>query len=291
VHCLSRKHGVTTVRELNGAAWHIALRDSIARGERPGPRLFVTSPLLSGIPFPAVRHVIVPTPDSARALVDRYAAERYDAIKIYDGLNAASYAALVARAREKRLPLTGHIPHDVGLEGVLAAGQSIEHVEKIVYATTGTSNPDTGQAPLIAKRIVALGGQVVFTLAAQKALNLGRVMPSERARSLYALQAAIVRELYRAGAPVLLGTDVPNARLLPGLSIHDEIDTLIEAGIPAAAVLRGATAGAAHYLGAPDWGRVQPGASADLLLLEQNPIDSPRTLRQPARIMVRGVWF
>jgi imidazolonepropionase-like amidohydrolase len=317
-------NGVTTIRELNGSPQHIALRDSIAAGRILGPRMFVSTPLLVG-EANRFRHVLVKDADTARALVRRYAAERYDAVKIYDGLSRPVYDAIVAEARAQKLPLTGHIPQAVGLDGVLAAQQNIEHVEKIVYATVGTANPDTLQAPSIARRIKNAGITVSPTLVSQRALSLagtaeyaawlaraemarmdtgtlawwrqlgprGGVARPQSARSaaVHTFQKVLTRELYKAGVPLLVGTDTPNPLMVPGYSLHDEIGSLIEVGIPTAAVLRAATAGAAEHLKqSGQWGVIAPGASADLIVIDRNPLEDPAVLRKPARVLLRGQW-
>ena len=317
-------NGVTTIRELNGSAEHIAMRDSIAAGQIPGPRLFVSTPLLVG-EANRFRHVLVQNVDSARALVRRYAAERYDLVKIYDGLSRPVYDAIVAEAHLQKLPLTGHIPQAIGLDGILAADQNIEHVEKIVYATVGTANPDTLKAPEIARRIAAAHITVTPTLVSQRALSLagtaeyaqwlarpemmhvdsgtlawwrslgprgGGARPqSAHAAAVHTFQQVLTRELYKAGVPLLVGTDTPNPLMVPGYSLHDEIASLVDVGIPAAAVLRAATAGAAeHAQQAGKWGVIAAGASADLLVVERNPLEDPSVLRRPARVLLRGKW-
>ncbi len=317
--------GVTTIRELNGSPELLALRDSINAGQRVGPRMYVSSPLLIGEPT-RYRHVVVTSADSARTLVRRYKAERYDLVKVYDALRPDVYAALVAEARAQGLPITGHIPQAVGLDGILAAHQDIEHVEKIVYVTVGVQNPDTLQARAIARRIAAAGIAVTPTLASQKALALARsaeyqswlerpemsamdtgtiawwkqfaprasgaTPPSARALAVHAFQKVLTRELYSAGVPLLVGTDTPNPLMVPGAALHDEIATMVEAGLPIAFVLRAATAGAAeHVQEAGQWGVVAKGARADLVLVERNPLQDPAVLRRPTRVLLRGRWI
>lgn len=323
-------NGITTVREMNGAPAHLALRDSIARGLRIGPRLFVTSPLLAGAEQPW-RHVLVP--DAQTAYREAHAAKDagYDAIKAYDGLSAEAYAALAEASETLDLPLVGHVPREVGLDGVLRAGQrSLEHVEQIAYATVGHA-PDPAAIPEIASQIAGSGGWVVPTLAAQRILTRARTPaydagfeapeiryvdpgllewwkslrspdgaaePSpddprrRRAEAFYAFQRDLVRALHEAGVPLLVGTDTPNPLLVPGFSIHLELAALIDAGIPALDVLRMATRDAARFLGEDgEWGVIAPGAAADLILLDANPLERIETLKAPVGVMTLGTWL
>lgn len=323
-------NGITAVREMNGAPAHIALRDSIARGLRIGPRMVVTSALLAGDSQPW-RHVLVPDEATARRVAHEANAHGFDALKVYDGLGAGAYTALADASRTLGLPLVGHIPREVGLEGVLRAGQrSIEHVEQITYATVGNSL-DPGRIPAIAAQIAESKIWVVPTLAAQRILTQRRTAaydarlaapemqfvgpdvlawwkslkapegtadaPSDdqhrqRAEAFYAFQRDLVRALHDAGVPLLVGTDTPNPLLVPGFSIHLELAALIDAGIPAIEVLRMATRDAACFLGEDgQWGIVKPGAAADLVLVDGDPRERIEVLETPVGVMVRGTWL
>lgn len=314
-------NGVTTVREMNGSPRRLELRERVRQGQLAGPRLIVGSPLLTARAWP-VGHLILPDADSANAAAPTLAHAGYDFLKIYDGLSVPTYDALITFARHRRMRVTGHIPSAVGLDGVLAAGQDIEHVEKIVWATVG-HEPDTAAIPDIVRRIRAAGVSVTPTLHAQKVLNSqgsrefdalfdraenalvdsatlawwmslrrpGVVRsqdPQSRGARLYAFQEALVRQLFTAGVPLLFGTDTPNPLLVPGFSMHDEVGAWTAAGIPTHAVLRSATAISGAWLGISGLGTIAAGAPADLLLLRDNPLTSPRALRSPDLVLAGG---
>jgi hypothetical protein len=104
-------------------------------------------------------------------------------------------------------------------------------------------------------------------------------------------RAKIVAALAAANAPLLVGTDTGNPFVIPGESLHEEIELMVAAGVPRARVLRAATAGAQVYLGTPrEAGIVEPGARADLVLLSTNPLTAPLPL-VPDGVMVRGKWL
>lgn len=114
-------NGVTLARELNGTPRLVALRERIARGEVPGPRLLVTSPLLAGVPFPNVRYRLISSADDAVAAARDAKAAGHDYLKVYDGITSAAYEAFVDAGRTLGLKLDGHIPASVGLARVLRA--------------------------------------------------------------------------------------------------------------------------------------------------------------------------
>lgn len=323
-------NGITTVREMNGDDWHVALRDSIAQGEVVGPRMFVASTLLAGEPQPW-RHVLIPDATTAYRVAHEMKDRGFDYLKIYDGLSRASYDAFVEASATLDVPLVGHIPRDVGLDGVLAAGQSsIEHVEQIAYATVG-HDFDSSRIPGIASRIAASEVWVVPTLAAQRMLSVARtpaynrrldapeirfVDPEirgwwaslkapdgaaepgpddprrRRAEAFYGFQRDLTAALFDAGVPLLVGTDTPNPLLVPGFSLHLELSALVDAGIPPIDVLRAATRNAARFAGEDgQWGVVRPGAAADLVLVDGDPLADIGVLQQPAGVMIGGQWL
>jgi imidazolonepropionase-like amidohydrolase len=69
------------------------------------------------------------------------------------------------------------------------------------------------------------------------------------------------------------GTDTPFPWIVPGVSFHEELRLLAEAGIPVPAVIRMATINAATALKL-NIGTVEPGREADLVVLGANPLDS-----------------
>ncbi|HEY7466525.1 MAG TPA: amidohydrolase family protein, partial [Dehalococcoidia bacterium] len=103
----------------------------------------------------------------------------------------------------------------------------------------------------------------------------------------------VATALHRAGVQLVVGTDALGAPLItPGSSLHRELALLHDAGLRPYEVLRAATAAPAAFLGkADEFGTIQVGQRADLLLLEQDPLASLATLREPLAVMVRGQWL
>ena len=100
-----------------------------------------------------------------------------------------------------------------------------------------------------------------------------------------------VKALYDAGAPLLIGTDTPNPFIVPGYSYHEELVHYSNAGISNDAILRMATSEAARYLEVKgEFGIVEPGARADLILIDGNPLLNLSVLGEPVGVMVNGHW-
>src|SRR5262245_21589372 len=116
-------NGVTSIFNLNGRTPHLSWKSRIADGDLLGPTIYSAGPT-----FDRPR-----TPEEAVAEVDRQSAAGYDAVKIYNQVSAAEYAALTAEARKKNLVLVGHVAREPGFQATLDAGQSIAHAEEYVY--------------------------------------------------------------------------------------------------------------------------------------------------------------
>jgi imidazolonepropionase-like amidohydrolase len=107
-----------------------------------------------------------------------------------------------------------------------------------------------------------------------------------------ALVDRIVVALDRANAPLLVGTDTGNPHVIPGFSVADEIERLVRAGLSNEAALRAATVTPAALLGEEGKsGIVAPGARADLVLLDANPLEDITALRKVNAVMAAGRWL
>ncbi|MBC7835722.1 MAG: amidohydrolase family protein [Phycisphaerales bacterium] len=101
----------------------------------------------------------------------------------------------------------------------------------------------------------------------------------------------MVREMHKAGIPLMVGTDLANAGVFAGSGVHDEMLLWQEAGIPAADILRSATTIPAAFCGVADrYGSVKPGKAASFVLLTANPLDDIRNARKIHGVFHRGAY-
>lgn len=95
----------------------------------------------------------------------------------------------------------------------------------------------------------------------------------DRARAVWPKVERLAVRLYSSNARTTIGSDTSNPWIAPGISLHREMQLLADAGVPAATILRAATANAAEALGAADrLGRIAAGYEADIVLLRGNPL-------------------
>lgn len=98
--------------------------------------------------------------------------------------------------------------------------------------------------------------------------------------------------LHKAGAKLLLGSDTPNPFVVPGFSIHTELQNFIKAGMSPYEAIKTGTYNAAECLGELDkFGTIQTGKQADLILLKDNPLKDVANITHRCGVMVRGQWF
>ena len=114
----------------------------------------------------------------------------------------------------------------------------------------------------------------------------------ETNRRVAALRRRILQALHEGGVPVLLGTDSPQIFSVPGFSVHHEMALWVEVGMTPYQVLEAGTRRVAEYFGAADdFGTIEIGRRADLLLLTANPIDDVANVARRAGVMVNGNWW
>ncbi|MGH8236795.1 MAG: amidohydrolase family protein [Steroidobacteraceae bacterium] len=108
-------------------------------------------------------------------------------------------------------------------------------------------------------------------------------------RPLVPLYAENARLLNRAGVMLLAGTDVGIPALIPGISLHEELELLVDAGLTPLEVLRTATLNPARVLGLADsLGSIEVGKLADLVLLDANPLADIRNTQRIRAVVADG---
>ncbi len=178
--------GVTTVLFKHGDTTTLTWRAAARSGELLAPRIYTTGPVIAGreIHWP---HVVATSAVEADARVREQLAAGYDFIKVYDFLSSAAYDGLAAAATEMGIRFIGHTPDDVGLAGVLDAGQHcIDHADQLIYSTHGrqaSMEVTAEEARAIAEAFAGHETCFTSTLFGMKALM---ARGTSRSDSLYA---------------------------------------------------------------------------------------------------------
>lgn len=306
-------NGVTTVRGMLGSEGQLQLREDALSGARLSPTLYLAGPSFNG--------GSVSSPEQATDKVGEQVEEGWDLLKIHPGLTRAEYDAMAARADALEIDFAGHVPEEVGLERALAAGQrTLDHLDGyIAYLGAADAPADDAALLAVAEKTKAAGVGVVPTSAlwayllgaitlddlnqypelkyvspatlanwrgrARRSVNEGAVVHVENRRRL-------LKALQDQGVEILFGTDAPQLFSVPGFSIHREIDEMEAAGLAPIDILASGTSAVGEYFADKDqFGTVAAGMRADLILLDENPLDDLNTMQNPAGVMVRGRWL
>jgi Amidohydrolase family len=100
------------------------------------------------------------------------------------------------------------------------------------------------------------------------------------------------RDLRDAGVKLLAGTDMPQAFVYPGFSLHEELELLVRSGLTPLEALRSATYNPAEFLGALDsLGTITQGKIADLVVLDADPLKDIRNTRRISLVIANGRVF
>lgn len=323
-------NGVTTVREMWGSPQTDELAESIRSGKLPGPTIYSTGPNTDGNPPSWKEARSVTNAAEAEAAVRADKAQGYVGIKVYDALTLELYRAIVDAAKKVDLPVMGHVPWAIPLEEVIRARQkSIEHIDS--FLTELSPEPraeavklsgqqlyggaiDAGKLEHFSRAMQEAGIWVCPTIAVYQmefpkdriGTGMQYVPPRYFAKLIENFEESgfpeaaleigyglkVLRAFHAAGVRLLPGTDSSRPNVVPGFALHDELAYFVAAGMTPQQALAAATSGPAEFLGLEhEFGRIEVGKRADMILLEANPLQDIGNLRRQAGVVVRGEWF
>jgi imidazolonepropionase-like amidohydrolase len=305
--------GFTTVRNMgDGTGATLALRDAVAAGELPGPRIIdagrsisttsghmdATLSVSEDLHASIGQENLCDGVESCRQAIRKQVRRGVDVIKIATtgGVNSRIGAglgrqlfddevkALVDTAHLYGKKVAVHAHGDDGVNIALAAGaDSIEH---------GTMLTDES-----IKLFKAAGAFYVPTLSTvngyleRLAANPNAYPPDVLAKVQWRIGVTgkSLAKAYPAGVKIAFGTDA-------GVSKHgrnaDEFELMVKHGMPASAAIQAATMNAATLLGVDkEVGSLEPGKAADLIAVTGDPIADITTLKSVRFVMKDGRIF
>jgi imidazolonepropionase-like amidohydrolase len=107
------------------------------------------------------------------------------------------------------------------------------------------------------------------------------------------MELEITKKMQKAGVPFLAGTDTAaGVHVFPGFSLHEELIFFVKAGFTPLEALQTATLNPAKFFGKQaDFGSVESGKIADLVLLDANPLDDIHNTQKIQAVVLAGRFF
>lgn len=298
--------GVTTVRGVGDPVWaDLQIRDSIRDGRYLGPRLLcsgwgITPPKGHGRGL--IAH-LSETPEDARAFVRELYAHKADLVKlfvtggVFDAekpgepgvvrMSLEMASAIVDEAHKLGLPCAVHVESTEGVRIALKAGvDTIEH-----------GAPMDDEIISLFKHN-GVGRASSLTTTVSPAIPLARLDRSKtHSTEIVQLNADVVfrgiveasKQALAAGIPVGLGTD-SGCPYVTHYDMWREVVYFHElVGADATLALHTATLGNARLLHIDDvTGSIEPGKSADMIVVEGNPLENLEVLRDVRMVSMAG---
>ena len=284
------------------------------------PRIFAAGPLLDGVPpmwgTQWEGSLGLGSADAARATAEQLLDRGVDVLKVYQRLPLGAARAVVEAATARGVGVAGHISAITAQQASEIGVRTIEHASGIDLA----GSPDELQAaarlfggtgmwldatmlvygnlanlPTIGNvrypnldlvpRSVALAwlnwrNDVTMRSISDERLGFGQRAAKGR--------STLVKMIDDLGGRLVVGSDTPMPFVVPGPSLHQELELMVGAGVPPLSAIRAATSAGAEALGRPDLGRVIAGALADLVLVSGDPASDITATRNIRKVIKGG---
>ena len=315
-------NGVTGIRDM-GSSLDVILpmREATASGRVIGPRIVAAGPILDDAPGQWPLRMRVKTADGGRAAVQLLKRRGVDLIKVHNFTPRDVFFAIADEARRQSLPVAGHVPLKVTIqEGIDAGMITIEHLSedgRVWKACSGGAQYRADACrpffEMLARRriwqtptLVALSELAVIGTPASRISSDHLAYANKSFRDMHAgnqsffvakpeivrilndladVAKTATRDMAAAGVGILAGCDA----LIAGFCVHDEIATMVGAGMSPLSALQAATLNPARYLGMEQTlGSIAVGKRADLVLLDANPLTDVANVRRIRAVVLGG---
>jgi hypothetical protein len=307
--------GVTTVLDTgNVQPYIVQLRAEVAAGRLLGPRIYCVGGLVDGADpvWPPLSYAVGSVGQVA-PVVQALKRDNVDLIKAYVGLSHSVLERLVEEGHKASLKVIidqwqrNGSPElvDDGIYGFahlptrLLTPHDVEYMQQHQTAFISTLVVFETQSRRRLADLSFLQDPLILDttppsfLAGLRAEAARKLAPNdvERTRRWSASLSnamANANALFRAGVNLTAGTDAAYPGDFQGEGLHRELELLVESGLTPLQALSVATRNAARFMGATDWGTVEAGKLATLIIVDGRPDQHISDSRKVVGIMVRG---
>ncbi len=302
-----KKDGVTTMHDPSANTEMVfGYSELVKAGKMVGPRVFSTGIILYGADgdFKAVVNNL----EDARAAVKRTKAFGAFSVKSYNQPRREQRQQVIQASRENEIMVVpeggSFFYHNMSM--ILDGHTGVEHNIPVVPAYDDVvqlwSNSNTGYTPTLIVNYGGLNGEYYFyqnSKVWEKELLLSytpravvdprsrhrTMVPQEEYENGHILVAESCKKLADAGVKVNLGAHGQ----LQGLGAHWELWMFVQGGMTEMEAIRAATMNGAYYIGMDKHiGSLEPGKLADLIIMEENPLEDIHNTETITHTMVNG---
>jgi imidazolonepropionase-like amidohydrolase len=305
--------GFTTVRDLGGDTTSvIAVRDAVAEGRFPGPRIKVSGDPLSiigghadaatGLPPELAAAIneahlnpaVCTGADECQKVVRQLAAAGVDVIKVMatggvldpgamgleQHFSDAELKAIADAAHAMHLKVAAHAH---GARGILAAANAgIDSIEHGTFLDEAGARAMKAHGTYYSATLIAFSG-------AQALIGTGKISPESeaKARMTVSVWGKGLNLAYRTGVKIAYGTD---SAVAPHNQAGKELELMVtKGGMSPRDALIAATKGGPDLMDlSNETGTLDPGKSADLIAVEGDPLVDPTAVQRVDYVMARG---
>lgn len=324
-------HGITTIRGMLGESGHLELRQQLASSEVTGPRLLTAGPSFNGNSVASAEQAAGMVLAQAEAGYDLLKLHPGLWPDVYDriaetaqsvGIDYSGHISVAVGLDRVLDSSQGTIEHldayaqamvpeshelygtEPGFFGInLVDGIDASLIEELARRTSAANIANVPTQTLLENIYIGdvdalLDRPAMRYVDAETKANwqnaINRLRPghsAEQRERFIDIRRQLISALNQAGALLLLGADAPQILNVPGDSAHHELALYVEAGLSPAEALATGTVNVASYLDQPAYGCLQPGCVADLVLLEDNPLNDINHTRSILGVMRAGRWW
>ena len=307
------KYGITTVRNPGGPTNEtVHLREEVLNRNLSGPEIFTAGRLLNTpeFPIPFVEKQVT-TEEEVREEVRNQATAGVDYIKLYVGLKPDLVKAAVDEAHRQGIKVIGHLyltswtdAANLGIDflthGVPVSPFLLPEDKQRIFNRTGGGpfdhslwldlvDLDSIEIRNMIESLVQNQIPVDPTLNVYEAIFVRQSFADPQNEQRWSKVLQLTKMMHDRGVKILSGTDIPNFELVPGESLHHELELLVEAGINTSDVIKIATKNGAEALNLMNQtGTIEPGKQADILILSANPVEDIENTKRIEAVISNG---
>ena len=307
------KYGITTVRNLGGPTNEtVHLREEVINRNLSGPEIFTAGRLLNTpeFPIPFVEKQVT-TEEEVREEVRNQTTAGVDYIKLYVGLKPDLVKAAVDEAHRQGIKVIGHLyltswtdAANLGIDflthGVPVSPFLLPEDKQRIFNRTGGGpfdhslwldlvDLDSIEIRNMIESLVQNQIPVDPTLNVYEAIFVRQSFADPQNEQRWSKVLQLTKMMHDRGVKILSGTDIPNFELVPGESLHHELELLVEAGINTSDVIKIATKNGAEALNLMNQtGTIEPGKQADILILSANPVEDIENTKRIEAVISNG---